>query len=83
MWRSQVNNKTQYYFYDNLDRIYTFDSNGNPVARFVHNPVIIDEPISMQTSTGTYYHLFGGLGSVTGLTVGAMEKIFIEMFFSV
>ena len=28
----------------------------------------IDEPISMQTSIGTYYYLFDGLGSVTGLT---------------
>ncbi|MBU4190360.1 MAG: hypothetical protein KJ886_05145 [Candidatus Thermoplasmatota archaeon] len=42
--------------------------NENHVKQYVENSAIIDEPISMQTSTGTFYYLFDGLGSVTGLT---------------
>jgi len=34
----------------------------------LHNSVMFDEPISMETSQGKYYYLFDGLGSVTGLT---------------
>jgi len=44
------------------------DQNGNIIARYVQNPTVLDEPISIRTSTGTYYYLFDGLGSVTGLT---------------
>lgn len=46
------------------------DVNGNIIARYVQNPNVLDEPISIRTSTGTYYYLFDGLGSVTGLTDG-------------
>ena len=61
-----VNDKTMYRFYDDSDRIMDFDQNGNIIARYVYNPAIIDEPISMQTGTGTFYYLFDSLGSVTG-----------------
>ena len=44
------------------------DENGNIIARYVQNPNVLDEPISIETSTGTFYYLFDGLGSVTGLT---------------
>jgi RHS repeat-associated protein len=44
------------------------DVNGNVIARYVQNPNVLDEPISIRTSIGTYYYLFDGLGSVTGLT---------------
>ncbi len=45
-----------------------FDNNGMVEVNNTHKPAIIDEPISMQIGTGTYYYLFDGLGSVTGLT---------------
>jgi len=34
----------------------------------INNHILLDEPISIRTSTGTYYYLFDGLSSVTGLT---------------
>ena len=51
-----------------FDPTMDFDENGgptNPIAKYVHNPNVLDEPISIRTSTGTYYYLFDGLGSVT------------------
>ncbi|MCG2825622.1 MAG: hypothetical protein L6265_03385 [Thermoplasmatales archaeon] len=61
-----VNDKTMHRFYDDSDRIMDFDANDSLIVRYTHNPVIIDEPINMEISTGTYYFLFDGLGSVTG-----------------
>jgi len=54
-----------------FDPTMDFDESGgptNPIARYIQNPNVLDEPISIRTSTGTYYYLFDGLGSVTGLT---------------
>lgn len=61
-----VNDKTMYRFYDDSDRIMDIDQNGNIIARYVQNPTVLDEPISIQTSQGNFYYLFDGLGSVTG-----------------
>jgi len=53
-----VNDKTIYTIC--FDPTMDFDANGNIIARYVQNPNVLDEPISMQTSTGTYYYLFDG-----------------------
>ena len=45
-----------------------FDKNGNIIARYVQNPNVLDEPISIETAQGKFYYLFDGLDSVTGLT---------------
>jgi len=58
-----VNDKTIYSIC--FDPTMDFDENGNIIARYVQNPNVLDEPISIRTSTGTYYYLFDGLGSVT------------------
>ena len=42
------------------------DQNGNILARYVQNPTVLDEPISIETAQGKFYYLFDGLGSVTG-----------------
>jgi RHS repeat-associated protein len=44
------------------------DQNENIIARYVQNPMVLDEPISIKTLQGKFYYLFDGLGSVTGLT---------------
>ena len=51
-----------------FDPTMDIDQNGNVIARYVQNPTMLDEPISIQTGSGKYYYLFDGLGSVTGLT---------------
>lgn len=51
-----------------FDPTMDFDSNGNIIARYIQNPTVLDEPISIETSQGKFYYLFDGLGSVTGLT---------------
>ena len=61
-----VNDKTMYRFYADSDRIMDFDQNGNIIARYVYNPNVLDEPISIETAQGKFYYLFDGLGSVTG-----------------
>ena len=61
-----VNDKTIYTIC--FDPTMDLDVNGNIIARYVQNPNVLDEPISIEISTGTYYYLFDGLGSVTGLT---------------
>ena len=61
-----VNDKTMYRFYDDSDRIMDFDQNGNIIARYVQNPNVLDEPISIETAQGKFYYLFDGLGSVIG-----------------
>jgi len=61
-----VNDKTIYTIC--FDPTMDFDANGNIIARYIQNPTVLDEPISIQTGSGKYYYLFDGLGSVTGLT---------------
>ncbi|MCG2826043.1 MAG: hypothetical protein L6265_05570 [Thermoplasmatales archaeon] len=51
-----------------FDPTMDIDVNGNIIARYVQNPTVLDEPISIETSQGKFYYLFDGLGSVTGLT---------------
>jgi len=51
-----------------FDPTMDLDVNGNIIAKYVQNPTILDEPISIQTGSGKYYYLVDGLGSVTGLT---------------
>ena len=61
-----VNDKTIYTIC--FDPTMDLDVNGNIIARYIQNLMMLDEPISMETSQGKYYYLFDGLGSVTGLT---------------
>ena len=51
-----------------FDPTMDIDQNGNIIARYVQNPNVLDEPISIEIAGGKYYYLFDGLGSVTGLT---------------
>jgi len=51
-----------------FDPTFDLDENGNIIARYVQNPNVLDEPISIETAQGKFYYLFDGLGSVTGLT---------------
>jgi len=51
-----------------FDPTMDFDQNGNIIARYVQNPTMLDEPISIESAQGKFYYLFDGLGSVTGLT---------------
>jgi len=51
-----------------FDPTMDLDVNGNIIARYVQNPTVLDEPISIETMQGKFYYLFDGLGSVTGLT---------------
>jgi len=61
-----VNDKTIYTIC--FDPTMDLDENGNIIARYIQNPNVLDEPISIETAQGKYYYLFDGLGSVTGLT---------------
>lgn len=58
--------KIQEYLYDNEDIVAIYDGKGRGTF-FVHGPGI-DEPLSVVQKGETYYYLFDGLGSVTGLT---------------
>lgn len=49
-----------------FDPTMDIDENGNIIARYVQNPNVLDEPISIETAQGKFYYLFDGLGSVTG-----------------
>ncbi|MCG2826041.1 MAG: hypothetical protein L6265_05560 [Thermoplasmatales archaeon] len=64
-----VDGKTMYSIC--FDPTMDLDENGNVIARYVQNPNMLDEPISIETAGGKYYYLFDGLGSVTGLTDGS------------
>jgi len=74
----------RYYLYDGDHLIYEYNSNAEPVKRYVHGPGI-DEPLAVEviTPAGTdqprtvqrYYHLADGLGSVSYLINDAAKVI--------
>lgn len=62
-----------------FDPTMDLDVNGNIIARYIQNPNMLDEPISIQTGSGKYYYLFDGLGSVTGLTDDGGSLVVIKI----
>jgi RHS repeat-associated protein len=59
--------KTTYYFYDGFNALVETDSGGTTVARYTSG-LGIDDWISMDRGTASYYYHYDGLGSVTVLS---------------
>ena len=59
--------RTTNYIYDGQNIIAEYDQNNNITASYTHGPNI-DEPLSVQKGTNTYYYHADGLGSITALS---------------
>jgi RHS repeat-associated protein len=65
--KTDTSGETIYYFYDGPNAILETNSAGSPTARYTSG-LWIDDWISMDREGLSYYYLYDGLGSVTGLT---------------
>jgi len=63
------------YLIDKASVLAEFDGTGTKKAWFNHNPQRIDEIVSQVQSSGKFFHLVDGLGSVTGLVDSGQVKV--------
>ncbi|MBW1810229.1 MAG: hypothetical protein JRJ87_18675 [Deltaproteobacteria bacterium] len=63
------------YLIDKASVLAEFDGTGVKKAWFNHNPQRIDEIVSQVQSSGKFFHLVDGLGSVTGLVNSGQVKV--------
>jgi RHS repeat-associated protein len=64
--KTNSSGETTYYFYDGPNAVVETDSGGGTIARYTSG-LGIDDWVSMDRGGSSYYYLYDGLGSVTGL----------------
>jgi len=70
-----VSTKITRFIYDNEDILLELDGSNNIVARYTHGPGI-DEPLTMEKGSESFFYHADGLGTVTEITdsIGALKQ---------